>query len=80
MHEEQFHKANVPAPCKKACWDDEELLLLARENVLSTWLERKYCLTPSPLITEHERCMVHFLWESYHIAGENRNLDKVKVN
>ena len=33
MHEELFHADNVPQPRAKARWDDEELVLLAREEV-----------------------------------------------
>lgn len=36
MHEENFHATNVPLPRIKARWDDEEYVLLAREEVRLT--------------------------------------------
>ena len=33
MHEESFHAENIPEARAKARWDDEELVLLAREEI-----------------------------------------------
>ena len=41
MHEEVYHAAKVPKAQKKAHWDDEELVLLAREEICLTRLRVK---------------------------------------